>query len=293
MPRYGRGNEVWPPTNEGPVKLADSFPKGEIPPEVTRSLQQIGDETEVPPVEWRRKIPRAIHRILRRAARSQEKSNEETMDKTPAVIALALLFKGYVRPLEVLLVAFLSGYLVLLHRWSQSVRDDGITPLLPALPPQGHVPSLVTNPLGYDMAYSSLYDRWLKLGVWIGLLGPLALTARWTAAGDVHRAQALARPLFLLCCQALAEASSRRNALPIRILIPVAFNTIRLGYLWQWMFVTSSDRWLAVANLVYWSLNLFGFLLPIGVIKYMRAHFWAVEARVVETRSNMADGVGL
>ena len=29
--KYGRGSEIWPPTNEEPVALADSFPGGAIP----------------------------------------------------------------------------------------------------------------------------------------------------------------------------------------------------------------------------------------------------------------------
>jgi hypothetical protein len=42
-----------------------------------------------------------------------------------------------------------------------------------------------------------------------------------------------------------------------------------------------------VANLVYWTINLFGFLLPIAVIRYMRAHFLAVEASQVTVHAGL------
>jgi hypothetical protein len=84
----------------------------------------------------------------------------------------------------------------------------------------------------------------------------------------------------------------------------VAYNTMRLGYLWQWALAPYSTaaaaatigyrwwlRWamqtVAVANLVYWTINLFGFLLPIAVIRYMRAHFLAVEASQVTVHSGL------
>jgi len=48
-----------------------------------------------------------------------------------------------------------------------------------------------------------------------------------------------------------------------------------------------------MANLVYWSLNLFAFLIPIAVVRYMRAHFYGVEASEVTTRIGMEATVGL
>ena len=40
--RYGRGSEIWPPTNEEPVRLGDSFPNGMIPPFASALLSQSG-----------------------------------------------------------------------------------------------------------------------------------------------------------------------------------------------------------------------------------------------------------
>jgi hypothetical protein len=50
---------------------------------------------------------------------------------------------------------------------------------------------------------------------------------------------------------------------------------------------------LAIANAFYWAANLFCFLLPIATIRYMRAHFFGVEAEEVTTRLGMEESVGL
>jgi hypothetical protein len=85
--------------------------------------------------------------------------------------------------------------------------------------------------------------------------------------------------------------------LPIRILVPVAYNAARLGYLWQWANHQATlglvGRGLAIVNLAYWGANLFAFLLPVATIRYMRAHFFCVEAEEVKTRIGMEESVGL
>jgi hypothetical protein len=300
---YGRNAEIWPPTNDQPVKLADSFPNGVIPGQVIATLQQIGSrsDAETKPVEWRKRLPRAMARILRRAASAQEEEafsgDVSGTDKTPAAVAMVLLLSGYVRPLDVLLVSFLTGYFLILGMLARSLRIDNVTPILPALPPQGHVPTLVSNPLGYTFTYSKQYDLFLKCGVLVGLLAPILACLRYALEHQTVQAQACARPIFFLCFQALSESISRSRRvmtpLPIRILIPVAYNTVRLGYLWNWSFcpanLGSVGRSLAVANFLYWTLNLFGFLLPVAVMRYMRAHFYCVEAEQVTTRAGMEE----
>jgi hypothetical protein len=314
---YGRNAEIWPPTNDQPVKLADSFPNGVIPEQVTAALQQIGfkQQSEIdnengverqtkPVVKWRKRLPRAMARILRRAASKEEEAfsgDISGMDLTPVAVALVLLLSGYVRPLDVILVSFLTGYFLILGMLARSLRMDNVTPVLPALPPQGHVPTLVSNPLGYSFTYSKQYDLFLKCGVLVGLVAPILTCVRYALQHQRVQAQACARPIFFLCFQALSEAMSRSRRvmtpLPIRILIPVAYNTVRLGYLWNWSFCPAHLGWagraLAVANFWYWSLNLFGFLLPVAVMRYMRAHFYCVEAEQVTTRAGMEESIGL
>jgi hypothetical protein len=301
---YGRNAEIWPPTNDQPVKLADSFPNGEIPEQVTATLQQIGFKSETKPIEWRKRLPRAMARILRRASAQEEEAFSGEVsgtDLTPAAVALVLLLKGYVRPLDVLLVSFLTGYFLIIGMLARSVRMDNVTPVLPSLPPQGHVPTLVSNPLGYNFTYSKQYDLFLKCGVLVGLVAPILACLRYTLQHQTVQAQACARPIFFLCFQAISEAISRSRRvmtpLPIRILIPVAYNTVRLGYLWNWSFCPANlgwgGRYLAIANFLYWTLNLFGFLLPVAVMRYMRAHFYCVEAEQVTTRVGMEESIGL
>ena len=76
--------------------------------------------------------------------------------------------------------------------------------------------------------------------------------------------------------------------MPLRILIPVAYNTYRLGSLWQWASCCQGgytiERILAWANFLYWNIHLFLFLLPIATVRYMRAHFFCVEASEVSIR---------
>jgi hypothetical protein len=47
---------------------------------------------------------------------------------------------------------------------TRSPQESLEEPLLPAMPPQGHVPTMVSNPLGIGIFYLKAYDAWLKLG---------------------------------------------------------------------------------------------------------------------------------
>ena len=50
-------------------------------------------------------------------------------------------------------------------------------------------------------------------------------------------------------------------------------------------------KMLSTLNMMYWTMNLFGFLIPNATMKYMRAHFFCVEATEVQTTRK--DQVGL
>ena len=88
-----------------------------------------------------------------------------------------------------------------------------------------------------------------------------------------------------------------KKPLPLRILIPLLYNAARLIPLWNWTASSSSltlfDRALAIWNFVYWNINLFGFLIPFASMKYMRAHFFCVEASEVTLRPESESGAGL
>jgi hypothetical protein len=352
---YGRGAEIWPPTNEIPFKLEDSFPFGRIPVSIlnTPMQQQVlenvnGVDGKSSPTidDGLRRLtltPRSIiDKILKRvksiheeefsskslgAAKQFTTSTLRIRDAAPAFCAIGLLVAGLIRPLDVLLASFLSGYTWLLVAISQSMTTstssrDSIRPTMPSLPPQGHVPSIVANPLGYQMTHSLAYDRWLTLGIILGFLCPFLILVHRAIISITHSipfvtssTMAAARPLFLLLCQAVIESICRRavTPLPIRIWIPVAFNTIRLGYLWQWALMPLSPllnigtemtpsfllsyptliRGISMSSFLYWFLNLFAFLLPVAVIRYMRAHFFGVEAEQVILRPGMENTIGL
>ena len=350
--KYGRGSEIWPPTNEEPVKLADSFPGGAIPSFASDLLAgdvPLDDDVTLSPItsspidpstprrgRKRRLIRGAVGRVLRRAATSEQQSAsgdrsarggddtfwEAPVERTPAIVALLLAVDGLVLPTDVMTVAGLTAYLVVLGLASSSPREvepparstsiaaeldeqpsggiGGSGSMIPSLPPQGHVPSLVSNPLGVPLTNSAAYRTWLRLGAVIGLILPLT-SVLWYGFGkkDLVAAALAARPSFLLCCQAVTEATSRRllAPLPLRIFIPVAYNAVRLAPLWNWALATTplgpAGRALAIANYAYWTINLFAFLLPIGVIRYMRAHFFCVEAAEVQLRKGQETSAGL
>ena len=283
---YGRGAEIWPPTNDDAVRLADSFPNNQLPPQVEAMLRQANEIEAVSspsPASWKRPLSMILRRAAARAqsetvadgTSSASSKSSVSLDKTPVVLALCLTV--FIKPLDALLAMFISGYLTLLYQISRQPRSmDNDIPTLPALPPQGHVPYLLNNPLGFSLAYSTWYDRWLRAGVVLGLVAPLAVTLQYTLTNQVAAASLVARPLFFLCLQAVLEASLAGKVvmapLPLRILASVMVNTVRLGYLWQWSTTTivslgAPGRLLAVANMMYWTANLFGFLIPVGVMR--------------------------
>jgi len=85
--------------------------------------------------------------------------------------------------------------------------------------------------------------------------------------------------------------------LPLRILIPLSYNTARLIPLWKWLSTSSNlgflGRLLALFNFVYWTLNLFAFLIPNATMKYMRSHFFCVEASEVTLREDGESAAGI
>jgi hypothetical protein len=156
-----------------------------------------------------------LKRILRRAAAKEELDTEgeiTSIDKTPFVIAFSLLLRGLVRPMDVAVVACFTTYFIVLNMAAQSTRDMTGAPILPATPPQGHVPTLITNPLGLRTEQSTWYDMWLKTGVIVGFLGPIGMVFYYAIMkSQMEPARICARPLFLLSCQIVTEAISKRN----------------------------------------------------------------------------------
>jgi hypothetical protein len=218
---YGKGADIWPESNNDVIKLSDSFPDGIVPYSAAVAIERNNNEPIYQQVKSKPKPKNYIKRILRRAASKEESDNENetgSIGKIPILIALSLLFGGMVRPIDVALVASWTAYFTILNMTAQSARVGG-APILPAVPPQGHVPMIVSNPLGMRFERSSTYRRWLKLGALVGLIGPLAwllvgsivLPLRGAASIELGAARVVGRPLFLTCCQMTTEAIAKRN----------------------------------------------------------------------------------
>lgn len=351
---YGKGSEIWPECNEAPVLLAASFPGGVVPRPARRLLEAAAAPSAAaapfaPPTAAatpdpaartrgakRRAVRRTLAHLLRsaaqastRRARSVTATEREAVygvpppaiDKGPAVLALALVATRCVAMEHAAAAVGLSAYFVGLASWCAAPRRGGTDrrPVanMPSLPAKGHVPTLITNPLGASLTNSRGYRNWLRVGALLGVLLPTAILAKWCLGSQVPAILAMAEwmnvsnvgaakrivggPLFLLCCQALTEAVARTALLPlpIRILIPVAYNTLRLSALRPWAFppapaaLPASLRALGLTNLVYWQANLLFFLVPVGMVRYLRAHFFCVEAAEVTVREGGEGAVGL
>ena len=213
---YGRGAEIWPECNENEIRLSDSFPGGIVPSKVTESLAfNRMRPSELDTVAKKSRFPRSIQRLFARLPEVKAPQNGDTsFDKTPTAIAISLLLSGLVRPLDVAIAAGISGYLAVLYYWARSPRSDGISPHVPSLPPQGHVPDLVVNPLGISFANSNGYNSWLKTGAVLSLFAPIAIILECTVfashGAQMEAARSCARPLFLLCCQSVVELKFRQ-----------------------------------------------------------------------------------
>ena len=194
---YGRGAEIWPECNENPVQLKDSFPNGIIP-------ESAGEALMIPIIFNDPPSRNPFQKIFSRA------EGDSTVDVTPTVISALLLARGLVGPMDIIVVTAITGYWTILLRVSQSTRLDGKTPTLPALPPQGHVPALVLNPLGNSFTNSEIYDQWLKTSVVLSLLLPIGLIIKQLTRKQFPAARLFARPLFFLCCQAMSESVARK-----------------------------------------------------------------------------------
>jgi hypothetical protein len=124
---YGRGADIWPPTNEDAVHLRDTFPNGQVPYSAIVTIEQQDMEAvhegveeaingtmtqnDTPKRSKRKFVSRSIRRILRRAAAKEELDSEGEIvgvDRTPIIVALTLLMQGLVRPMDGIVVGCIT-----------------------------------------------------------------------------------------------------------------------------------------------------------------------------------------
>ncbi|KAG8390329.1 hypothetical protein BUALT_Bualt01G0072300 [Buddleja alternifolia] len=130
-----------------------------------------------------------------------------------------------------------------------------------------------------------------SLGSIIGLFLPIAYIFEGIYEGDKEGIKAAAPHVFLLASQVFMEGVSywAGYSIPIRVLVPVVYNGMRMFSILEWVRseVTKEvgvgyggggrrlyvGRGLAVANMAFWSFNLFGFLLPFCLPKAFKMYY--------------------
>eukprot|EP00897_Mesotaenium_endlicherianum_P010593 jgi/Mesen1/9562/ME000640S08898 len=124
-------------------------------------------------------------------------------------------------------------------------------------------------------------------GTALGLFLPLGYVFGSFTRGDQVGVQAATPHLFLLSCQILAESiigEMSSVSLPVRALVPCLFTARRIISISSWLrevnrpenalgVWTDFGRLLAIANAVFWSFNLFVFLVPIFLPLAFKKHF--------------------
>ncbi|XP_006653329.2 uncharacterized protein LOC102715576 [Oryza brachyantha] len=194
---------------------------------------------------------------------------------------------GSLRVIELQLVAFIMVF-----------SASGLVPLIDlAFPVATTVYLLLLSRLAFPALHSklppssasssheifrgnSLFQVYVVLGTTVGLFLPLAHVLGGFARGDDGAVRSATPHLFLLSCQILTEnvvGAVGAFSPPVRALVPLLYTVRRVFIIVDWVYdawanrrgATVQDaawvwfgRYLAVANLLYFSTNLLVFLIP-------------------------------
>lgn len=281
---YGRGSDIWPPTNiEYPVRLEDSFPGGLVPPIAFQVLE--GGEYVDPVI---------VAATQRRGLR------------WISFIALAafLAFKGAIGPMDIGSLLVWTFYNYLLVQLANS--GDGLA----SLPPSGHVPHMVRNPLQIRPPNQEGQIHW---DAWCNFVLPVALLLLGSSLIDPTLAEewwrvALGRPLlWWMAVQLADDVLESRNALevvppiplPIQYWMRLSSRMCRWGLLTvavvatQWSSLVTNtggntvSLWSYIYGLmpvVHWIVStsqVFTYWVPVAGMQYMRAYWAAAEAETI------------
>ncbi|CAN6472650.1 unnamed protein product [Victoria cruziana] len=162
-----------------------------------------------------------------------------------------------------------------------------------------------------------LFQLYVIVGTSVGLFLPLAYVLGGFARGDEHAVRSTTPHLFLLSCQILTEnliSALSLFSLPVRAMVPLLYTVRRIFVIIEWV----ADDWtrkslphnaaikdlswlwfgrgLAVTNLGYFSINLFGFLLPRFLPRAFELYFTEkdeVLAKSVEDRRPSPSAAGV
>jgi len=138
------------------------------------------------------------------------------------------------------------------------------------------------------------FQIYVVSGTIVGLFLPLAYVLGGFARNDQESVRAATPHLFLLSCQVLSEnlvSGLEIFSLPVRALMPILYNMRRLFSLADWaeeMFINrhlpknptvNEEAWmwfgktLAAVNTVYYTINLFVFLIPMFLPRAFEKYF--------------------
>ena len=139
---------------------------------------------------------------------------------------------------------------------------------------------------------NKLIQLYTLIGATIGLFIPIAYIFEGVFEGDKEGIKAAAPHVFLLDSQVfmegVASSSSQRFSAPVRAFVPAFYNARRIFTIVDWLRSEvykidgehSGSAWrihvgraLAMANMAYWSFNLFGFLLPVFLPKVLKLYY--------------------
>ncbi|KAF8413185.1 hypothetical protein HHK36_001161 [Tetracentron sinense] len=153
-----------------------------------------------------------------------------------------------------------------------------------AFPPLG--PSMEPPIFGKNNKLLGIY---VSIGGLIGLFLPIGYILQGIFEGDKEGIKAAAPHLFLLCSQVFMEGLTFSNqfSVPIRVFVPVFYNSRRIFTIVEWLrseigkeFGGSTStrrlyfgRGLAIANMMFWCFNLFGFLLPVYLPRAFKRYY--------------------
>ncbi|XP_050385432.1 uncharacterized protein LOC126801970 [Argentina anserina] len=131
---------------------------------------------------------------------------------------------------------------------------------------------------------------YVLVGAIIGLLLPIAYIFEGIFEGDKQGISAASPHVFLLASQVFMEglAFSDQFSTPIRVFVPVFYNSRRIFTIVEWLSSEFSKNYedyggsakrlylgraLAIANMAFWSFNLFGFLLPVYLPRAFKKYY--------------------
>ncbi|KAL9240467.1 hypothetical protein vseg_014682 [Gypsophila vaccaria] len=140
----------------------------------------------------------------------------------------------------------------------------------------------------FDQKSKVVLGYYVLFAAVLGLLLPVLYIFEGILRGDKDGVKAAVPHLFLLASQVFMEgvSASSQFSLPIRVFVPVFYNSVRMAALVEWCSseyfgveeIGSSRRMyvgrgLCIANLGLWGFNLFGFLLPVYLPKAMKRYY--------------------